>query len=235
MLARAGFGWHLRQAEASDASALLPASKPYLRLHEVRGFTRAEAHDYLTRVEMLNLDEATESEILQLSPAVDNPASVDRDQPAEHPDEPRFNPFDLSLYAGWVSQLGRDSFGKIDPADLGVYVERRIIGRLGSDAEALLRLAIRVLPERTTFVGLPRPLTVSSVPFREATLPNAAAKFAGRWREGAFPFRFWGGRSSRSTATCIRSCEATSMTRGGKIFATRRPVWRGRCSPSSQN
>ena len=57
LLALSGNGWRAMDADASAARSLLPASKPYVRLHEIRGFTEPEARDYLKRIKQLVLNE----------------------------------------------------------------------------------------------------------------------------------------------------------------------------------
>ena len=135
-LARSGRGWAVRAA-ADEGHALLPGHKDFLRLHEMRGFNRDEAHRYLDSAAPKLSGEMTEA-ILEHSKTVASPASIDWDPPRPDDAEPRYNPFDLNLYAGWAREdpaLRAETIarGTTDP-----YVAIRIVRRLSPDLDQLL-------------------------------------------------------------------------------------------------
>jgi hypothetical protein len=135
-LARSGRGWAVRAA-ADEGHTLLPGHKDFLRLHEMRGFGRDEARRYLDSAAPKLSGEMTDA-ILEHSQAVSSPASIVWDPPRPDDAEPRYNPFDLNLYAGWARgdpALRAETIaqGTTDP-----YVAIRIVRRLSPDLDQLL-------------------------------------------------------------------------------------------------
>lgn len=161
-LARAGHDWRLPVASGEqEPDALLPERKPYLVVHEIRGFDRAETEEFLRRIKRLavapELLEAilarspdTETAVVMERPVVEWPAGLyangkhvadpqERWQERPPVDGPRYNPFDLEHYANWLRAEPSLTASDITWTDRDTYVESRIIGRLNhADVERLL-------------------------------------------------------------------------------------------------
>jgi len=138
-LARAGHGWRLPPGPAGQGNVLLPESKPYLLLHDVRGFDRTEAERFLINHAGLRADRALLEAILERSPDPGSAADLFWDDGHRPPQVPRYNPFDLDLYAGWVrAEPGMDA-AALRGGGSDHYVEARIVGRLKNpEVERLL-------------------------------------------------------------------------------------------------
>jgi hypothetical protein len=138
-LARSGgvgdSAWTVGDADTASR-ALLPVAKDYLSVYEIRGFTRSEAHRFLTEIAKLDLDEDMERAILDKSPETGRVASLQ--QAHAPPEESRFSPFDLAFQAEWVQEVRPESSAAITSAGADVYIERRIIQRVEHDVAALL-------------------------------------------------------------------------------------------------
>lgn len=120
-LASAGFGWHCPSA------AELPA-RNMLRLHEIRGFTLAEAYLYL---EGVGVPADLHSVITLRCPDVGRVIDAQWDDPRLAPStEVRCNPYDLKLYAEWACEEPRPSANTIALSTAAQYVEFRILRRL---------------------------------------------------------------------------------------------------------
>ena len=129
-LARSGRGWRLTDL-ADRRHALLPESKPYLLLHEVRGFDRSEAEEFLTRHAGLRPDvPELIAAILGRCPDPGNAADVEWEDGHRPPEAPRYNPFDLDLIAGWVRTEPHMTVAELRASRSDLYVETRIVGRL---------------------------------------------------------------------------------------------------------
>ena len=122
-LAQEGAGW-------TAPSCQLPA-RPYLRAHEILGFTYDEADDYLRRIEGVRED--------AVAPVIEHSAAGgDRRQlcwtaqtPSPRPKESkRYNPFDLSLYAAWLREDPDLALEAIKTGDVDRYIDMRIVRRL---------------------------------------------------------------------------------------------------------
>lgn len=167
-LARSGHGWRL--AGTTEPLALLPERKPYLAFHEIRGFDRAEAEEFLGRVKGLRLGSELLEAILDRSPDPGTAATVDRAGDQGPPEVNRYNPFDLDHYATWArAEPGLDA-AAVTARESDVYVEARIIGRL-KHAEVE-----RLLPAVTALGRFDREM------LRPASDADEAA-FADAWRE----------------------------------------------------
>ncbi|WP_112238888.1 ATP-binding protein [Kribbella monticola] len=142
--------WAVRRRESGRR---LPI-RPFLRLHEVQGFTSAEAIRYLREVRLLTVSEELLVEILARSQDT-RKRIIKWPKTPTTPAERRYLPFDLALYADWAladTGLTADIIrrGEVDP-----YIDRRIVGRIKSadarslvPALALLRRADATLLER---------------------------------------------------------------------------------------
>ncbi len=148
--------WSVRRRESARR---LPV-RPFLRLHEVQGFTSEEAIRYLREVRLLTVSEELLVEILARSQDT-RKRMIKWPKSQTPPTERRYLPFDLALYADWAladSSLTAEVIrrGEVDP-----YIDRRIVGRIKSagtqsllPALALLRRADAALLERV-FRGSP--------------------------------------------------------------------------------
>jgi len=142
-LARAGRGWRLPPGPAGQGNLLLPEDKPYLLLHEIRGFDRTEAEQFLTIHAGLRADPELLTAILARSPDPGSAADLRWDDGHQPPPVPRYNPFDLDLYAGWVRAEPGLDVAALRGGGTDRYVEARIVGRLKNpEVERLLPAVI---------------------------------------------------------------------------------------------
>jgi hypothetical protein len=143
LLARSGHGraW---ESEAEGSRVLLPISKSYLRLYTILGFTRQEAHTFLTRVKKLAVPPETEEAMLLGSRDRTAGIRITWHPPRRESTDPRYNPFDLAIYVDWVREVGPSAVDQISAGDSDPYIERRIIGRIRQDdvVEQLLPAAV---------------------------------------------------------------------------------------------
>jgi len=124
-LASHGFGW-------SCDSSQLP-ERPFLRLHDIRGFTHEEA---LTFLQCVRVPEPLIPVVIRASsPDAGSAFDIKWDDPANRPpDLMRCNPYQLQLYTDWAKEVPPPSPEDIANATTVQYVELRIIRRLGDDA-----------------------------------------------------------------------------------------------------
>jgi hypothetical protein len=145
LLARSGSDWRINELAAPDHSdaalpvegQFLPASKPYLSLHEIRGFTkndndrsRSEVDRYLTEEKQLSLPADLREAILARSRELGLPINILRTGPTPAREEARFNPFDLSLYRDWWCEDPTLTANTIRSGQTDPYVELRIVERI---------------------------------------------------------------------------------------------------------
>ncbi|MBV9958268.1 MAG: hypothetical protein JO360_07600 [Acidobacteria bacterium] len=130
LLAQEGFGW------SADALTKLPPRR-YLRLHEIRGFTRREAEQFLRTI--MSVPEQLIAPIIKHSPDVGQVTRIKwAPGVSVQPDEPRFNPFELKSYADWAQETPPPTPEIIEKATGTQYIEIRIIRRLHSEPLAAL-------------------------------------------------------------------------------------------------
>jgi len=137
LLASSGPGWRVDETRRSRTAAPLPR-REFMSLHEIRGFDRGEAERFLTEKKKLAVSDDVLEKIIDRSREAGTvaPVVVEGVSPG---DDPRFNPFDLALYANWIREdpagvIDQIVAGKADP-----YVEMRIVYRLrGTPVEPLL-------------------------------------------------------------------------------------------------
>ncbi len=119
--------------------------RPYLRLHEIWGFSRSEALHYL--YDKAQVREALVEPILEKSPAIDQIELFH--WPSKHRggylSKARFNPFELALYAGWTRDDPELTAEKLRAADANYYIEQRIIGRISNPHLRSLLPAVSLL------------------------------------------------------------------------------------------
>ncbi|MGH8907022.1 MAG: AAA family ATPase [Egibacteraceae bacterium] len=125
LLARSGAGW---SADPSGgAVAVSVDDRPYLELHEIRGFTEDESRTFFRDVRGLDVPDAAVRTILDGSVAEGGA------------DDRRYNPFDLALYADCFDDEGGLDVAAIAAGDTDTYIEARIVQRL-RDADVLAAL-----------------------------------------------------------------------------------------------
>lgn len=184
-LASAGHGWSLRELDPGAPTdrthglrPYLPA-RPFLALHEILGFTEEEAHRFLTGSWGLQIERQgiLERAVLERSQEAGRAVAFVRAGneftgfealPAapDTPGEPLYGPFDLSLYASWLTDdpsLGPD---QIANADGDPYVEIRIVQRIQPiQLRAALPaiVALGRIDEQTLGEALPGGLTPEAI------------------------------------------------------------------------
>ncbi|HSM54966.1 MAG TPA: ATP-binding protein [Candidatus Sulfomarinibacteraceae bacterium] len=123
-LAHRGAGW--RCPAAQD----LP-ERPYLRLHEIRGFPLDEAERYL-REDLAVPPHLVQPILRRSSPDAGSAAEIIWEDEARAPRQgvPRCNPYDLRLFADWALEERPPTAEMIASASGDQYVELRIIQRL---------------------------------------------------------------------------------------------------------
>jgi hypothetical protein len=128
-LASRGAGW--------SAIGSPQVGRPYLRLHEIRGFSQDEAERFL-REKMETRDELIEA-VMERSDDSQDPVRFKWDDPTEAPAPvKRYSPFELKLYAEWVKDDAGEATASILAGDPHRYIEMRIAGRI--DHPGLRRL-----------------------------------------------------------------------------------------------
>lgn len=183
-LASSGHEWSLKEIDEAStwdrSSGLRPflPDRPFLALHEILGFTEIEAHDFLTEKWNLRLDRrgALEQAVLERSIEAGRAVAVVKTRNAftgfdGMPDvdgagDLLYSPFDLSLYASWLTDdpsLGPD---QIRSTDGDPYVEVRIVQRMmPTHLRAALPaiVALGRIDEQTLAEALPGELTPDAV------------------------------------------------------------------------
>ncbi|MGH2536502.1 MAG: AAA family ATPase, partial [Candidatus Promineifilaceae bacterium] len=130
-LAQSGYAWRLKPGQAGGKRHLLPETKGYLALHELRGFDQAEAQAFLCQIAGVDLPSpAVYRAILRHSREAGRSADLEHDLERSRPRRYRYNPFDLALFAEWLRaepglEAARIAAGAADP-----YIELRILERL---------------------------------------------------------------------------------------------------------
>ena len=120
-LASEGAGWSC--VRPADRQGLPP--RTYLRLHEIRNFSAQEARQYLLEREECRADLV--EPILPhcrekgYAPLFSNSTTIA---------EERYSPFDLALYANWVSSEPDVTPQEVAATGLDQYVRTRIVGRI---------------------------------------------------------------------------------------------------------
>ena len=126
--------WTARADKLPERSKILPERKEYLRLQVMRGFAEGEADDYFSRIVGVSLAKDQREAILRSSRDVGIPAEIDFGASPAGPDEAlRYNPFDLSLYADWVTEDPKVTAATLGSGETDPYVEMRIIQRIADD------------------------------------------------------------------------------------------------------
>lgn len=158
-LASRGQGWRL-----ADAPAWLP-ERPYLRLHEVQSFSRAEAErcyeqvaEVARRPERAALREAVLAKALEVSAPSPFTCEAQVSQPG-----PRFSPFEVALGAAWIRSDPRVTPELVAEPGTDRYVEMRIVERLPDEGLRALLPAVALLGRfdaamlQSVWAGAPEP------------------------------------------------------------------------------
>ncbi len=125
--------WRADKCEPGELNCFLPRHKPYLRLHAIRGFTREESARFLDEVADVHPGEAQRDAILDRSAEVSEPLPILWSEPPAEHSGPRFNPFDLALYAEWLRESPNVTEATIRSGKTEPYVEMRIVRRMEND------------------------------------------------------------------------------------------------------
>ncbi|HVQ39595.1 MAG TPA: hypothetical protein VMS31_18800, partial [Pyrinomonadaceae bacterium] len=133
-LAWSGHEWVFStQAVQETKDGKLEDHRKYLRLHEIRGFTREEALELLQGFEkkkrVVNPD--LYESILNQSSASDQTFDSRFEFSGRHPSidvDPRYNPFDLDMYASWSCDDETLDTKKLEKG-VHYYVRERIVDR----------------------------------------------------------------------------------------------------------
>jgi hypothetical protein len=135
LLAARYANWSADADGRNPAWAVSLATRDYLKLSEVRGFTEPDARRFLTEVRQRKgpMPPDVEKAILRASPdsgRVTDLLAAAGEAPALE-EERLYNPYELELYADWFEASGGAlSAAEIASGNLDAYVEGRIIGRL---------------------------------------------------------------------------------------------------------
>ncbi len=128
-------GWRV-----AGTQGLARDPKPYLRLHEIRGFNQADAERYLR--EKAQCPEKLIPAILKKCPERGHTPQFLWESRRKAPTiEPRYSPFELALYGAWAREDPGLEVKTIESADVDQYVRMRIVGRI-QNAEILALLPV---------------------------------------------------------------------------------------------
>ncbi len=143
-LASGGFGgWSTTQTELG--------TRPYLRVHEIRGFTPDESAEFLSQ--RMGLAPNVSDAIRQRTQEINSDADIiPTASNPRHAHEPRCNPYELRLFAEWARETPAPTPAEILACDDDRYVEVRIIGRIANERirSLLSLLALMGQAERNT-------------------------------------------------------------------------------------
>ena len=130
-LGRRGAGWSVDVAAGARALSSM-AERPYLRLHELRGFTADEARTFFSIGGGRPMPEDLLGAVLDRSREVGRVAG---DVSAGAEPVARYNPFDLDLYRSWFADDDDPlTVARLDAAGHDAYVSARIVQRLRDSA-----------------------------------------------------------------------------------------------------
>ena len=130
LLAQGGEEWTVDQERLSREARRLPDPRGYLGLHVLRGFTEAEVDSYLA-AQKITLSAPGRTALLAQCPDAGGIPGLAATHAVDT--APRYNPFDVALYAGWINDDPDLDLAKLAVTDTDPYVEKRILGRLESD------------------------------------------------------------------------------------------------------
>lgn len=128
---------------AGRPAAVSAVERKYLRVHEIRGFTRREATNYLTKIRRCPADRSGLLEAL-LDTSREVGMVAGRRDPLPDREE-RYNPYDLALGADVLEQRPDLDAQTVRSRGSDLYVQLRIIERLADDSELLASLPVAVL------------------------------------------------------------------------------------------
>jgi hypothetical protein len=139
LLAAGYANWRPPASDLPPAWALSLATRDYLKLFEVRGFTEKDARQFLSKVRKRErpMPADVEDAILRVAPdsgRVADLITADAADTASPEPKQLYNPYELDLYADWFDATGGTlTAAEIGSGNLDAYVEGRIIGRLPAD------------------------------------------------------------------------------------------------------
>jgi hypothetical protein len=126
-LAHAGAGWVCEGSKLPD--------RPYLSIYRIQGFNLEEAEGFLKNYHRDGKPVPPDfyDTILKRSCSAQSPEfeeiRVEHEDP-EDSEAPRYNPYDLNLYASWAATDSTLTVPKLEAASVHLYVKERIIGRV---------------------------------------------------------------------------------------------------------
>jgi hypothetical protein len=123
-------GWQVNEV-AMTAKSHLPAFKPYLRIHQLRGFDSDDAAILLRKKSGRDIDAEVRNAVLSRSKEPGAIVPIHRVVPTfSDPADQRYNPFDLALYGDWLRESPQLTAAVINSKTTDPYVEIRIVGRI---------------------------------------------------------------------------------------------------------
>ena len=128
LLGSSGPGWRADETKRSKTGVQLPR-REFMGLHEIRGFDRREALQFLTERKKLTVSDAVLQSVVDRSREAGTVAPVIVEG-VSRDDDPRFNPFDLSLYANWIREDPGVVVDQVLSSGTDPYIEMRIVYRL---------------------------------------------------------------------------------------------------------
>ncbi|HVF89861.1 MAG TPA: ATP-binding protein, partial [Blastocatellia bacterium] len=132
-------GWVMKSLPLEHGRSYLPEHKPYLRLREIRGFDGEEAGEYFSKTRKLDISDEMRDAILKRGRETGSAADVTWVPERPGDKDARYNPFDLALYADWVSEDPKLSVDVIASGETDPYIDMRIIRRINQpNVQALL-------------------------------------------------------------------------------------------------
>ena len=147
LLALGGEDWRVDEEQVLQAGRGLLPIKPYLRLHVIRGFDEAEAHTLFARYETPErpMPPALRQAILEISTEHGTPLGLPAEDARAAEAQPRYSPFNLSLYSQWCIDDSTLTAERIRDVSVDPYVELRIIRRVTQEPLRRLLPAIVLL------------------------------------------------------------------------------------------
>ncbi len=147
----AGRRWLTPEASNKQRTGAMPGSvmslkkRGYLFMYEVRGYTHAEAVQYIHDA-CGELAPATVDAILASSGEQGRAPSLEDNDENDGP--PRYNPVDLKIFADWLRRDPDLSVETINAGNFSLYVHERIVKRLEDSAEVLAAIPAAVELQR---------------------------------------------------------------------------------------
>lgn len=127
---------------ASHGFGAAQKRRKYLRIHRIDGFLDGEARRFLQVVRKLDVNQTLITAILEASPPPElTEPLVLPDESAEPAAKPpdRYNPFDLGMYADWITEEGPMDPAALESGASDPYIDLRVVRRIQADRVPGLR------------------------------------------------------------------------------------------------